>query len=59
LAPYRDVPGQIAHGFEPSFILLDRDIVTIDVDDIDRTVVQQTWTRGEKVCEASMAASGR
>ncbi len=48
LAPYQDLVGQIAEGFEASFIVPDRDIFTIDVDEIDQTVVQQTWIRGEQ-----------
>ncbi len=51
LAPYRSALGQIAEGFEASFIILDRDIFTIDVEEIDQTVVQQTWIQGEKVYE--------
>jgi predicted amidohydrolase YtcJ len=35
LAPYQEVLGQIAEGFEASFIVLDRDIFTIDVEEID------------------------
>jgi predicted amidohydrolase YtcJ len=51
LAPYQEVLGQIAEGFEASFIVLDRDMFTIGVEEIDQTVVQQTWIRGEKVYE--------
>lgn len=51
LAPYQDELGQIAEGFEASFIILDRDIFTIDVEEIDQTLVEQTWIRGEKVYE--------
>jgi predicted amidohydrolase YtcJ len=51
LAPYRNALGQIAEGFEASFIILDRDIFTIDVEEIDQTVVQQTWIQGETVYE--------
>ncbi len=51
LAPYRNALGQIAEGFEASFIILDRDIFTIDVEEIDQTVTQQTWIQGEKVYE--------
>jgi hypothetical protein len=40
LAPYQDVLGQVAEGFEASFIILDRDIFTIDVEEIDQTVVR-------------------
>ena len=51
IAPYEGQLGQIAEGFEASFIILDRDIFTIDVNEIDHTVVQQTWIGGEKVYE--------
>ena len=51
LAPYEDALGQIAEGFEASFIVLDRDIFTVDVEEIDQTVIEQTWIRGEKVYE--------
>jgi predicted amidohydrolase YtcJ len=51
LAPYQDALGQIAEGFEASFIILDRDIYTMDVEEIDQTVVQQTWILCEKVYE--------
>jgi len=51
LAPYEGLLGQIAEGFEASFIVLDRDIFTIDVNEIDQTVVKQTWIQGEKVYE--------
>lgn len=42
LAPYRDVLGKVAEGFEASFIILDRDIFTIDADEVDQTAVQVT-----------------
>ena len=51
LAPYQDVLGRIAESFEASFIILDRGIFTIDVEEIDQTVLQQTWIRGQKVYE--------
>jgi hypothetical protein len=51
LAPYEGFLGKIAEGFEASFIVLDRDIFTIDVNEIDQTVVQQTWIQGGKVYE--------
>ena len=51
MAPCQDILGQIAEGFEASFIVLDCDIFTIDVEEIDQTVVQQTWIRGEKAYE--------
>lgn len=51
VAPYEGLLGQIAEGFEASFIVLDRDIFTIDVNEIDKTVVKQTWIQGEKVYE--------
>jgi predicted amidohydrolase YtcJ len=49
LARYEGRLGQIAPGFEASFVVLDRDIFTIDVHELDRTQVQQTWIAGEKV----------
>jgi predicted amidohydrolase YtcJ len=42
---------QITEGFEASFIIFDRDIFTVEMEEIDQTVVQQTWIRGEKVYE--------
>ena len=48
VAPYEGLLGQIAEGFEASFIVLDRDIFTIDVNEIDKTVVKQTWIPGRK-----------
>jgi predicted amidohydrolase YtcJ len=53
LAPYDGSLGQVAPGFEASFIVLDRDIFTIDASDIDQTVVQQTWIQGKKAYEQS------
>jgi predicted amidohydrolase YtcJ len=49
VAPYEGLLGQIAESFEASFIVLDRDIFTIDMKEIDKTVVKQTWIQGEKV----------
>lgn len=49
LARYEGSLGQIAPGFEASFIVIDRDIFTIDVHEVDQTQVQQTWIQGEKV----------
>lgn len=51
VAPYNGSLGQIAEGFEASFIVLDRDIFAIDTNDIDELVVEQTWIQGEKVYE--------
>ena len=51
VAPYEGLLGQIAEGFEASFIVLDCDIFTIDVKEIDKTAVKQTWIQGEKVYE--------
>ena len=50
LAPYQDV-SDITEGFEASFIIFDRDIFTGEMEEIDQTVVQQTWIRGQKVYE--------
>ncbi len=41
--------GQIAAGFEASFVVLDRDIFTIDADAIHETRVDETWLAGKKV----------
>ena len=49
LARYKGRLGQIAPGFEASFILLDRDIFSIDPAELDQTHVQQTWIAGDKV----------
>lgn len=51
LARYEGALGQIAPGFEASFIVLDRDIFAIEAHELDQTRVQQTWVRGEKVYE--------
>ena len=51
VAPYEGKLGQIAEDFEASFIVLDRDIFSIDPNDIDELVVEQTWIQGEKVYE--------
>jgi predicted amidohydrolase YtcJ len=51
LAPFEDALDQVAEGFEASFVVLDHDIFAIDVEEIDQTVVDQTWIRGEKVYE--------
>ena len=39
----------IETGYEGSFVVLDRDIFTIDPDEIDQVQVAQTWIRGERV----------
>jgi predicted amidohydrolase YtcJ len=51
MAPFAGRLGQLAEGFDASFIVLDRDIFTIDANEIDRTAVLQTWIDGEKVYE--------
>jgi predicted amidohydrolase YtcJ len=51
LGQYDEPIGQIAEGFEASFVVLDRDIFTLDVNEIDKMVVKQTWIQGEKVYE--------
>ena len=50
-APYQDALDQITEGFEASFIIFDRDIFTVEMEEIDQTVMQQTWIRVEKVYE--------
>jgi predicted amidohydrolase YtcJ len=44
-----DRVGMIENGDEASFVVLDRDIFTIDVDEIDRVTVAETWIRGQQV----------
>jgi hypothetical protein len=47
-----DAPlGPVAQGREASFLVLDRDIFTIDASKIHQTRVDQTWVRGERVYE--------
>jgi predicted amidohydrolase YtcJ len=48
IAPLDGV-GRIETGYEGSFVVLDRDIFTIDPQDIDQVQVAQTWIRGERV----------
>ncbi|HEV2707788.1 MAG TPA: amidohydrolase [Pyrinomonadaceae bacterium] len=55
VAPFEGRLGRLAEGFEASFIILDRDIFIIDADEIDQTLVEQTWIRGEKVYERRYA----
>jgi predicted amidohydrolase YtcJ len=51
VVPYAGSLGQIAPGFEASFIVLDRDIFTMDINDLDKALVRQTWIQGEHVYE--------
>jgi predicted amidohydrolase YtcJ len=48
IAPLDGV-GLIETGYEASFVVLDRDIFSIDPNDIDRVRVAETWIRGERV----------
>ncbi len=41
--------GVIDTGYEGSFVVLDRDIFTIDPEEIDQVQVAETWLRGERV----------
>ena len=41
--------GLIEKGYEGSFVVLDRDIFTIDPNEIDQVQVAETWIRGERV----------
>lgn len=50
--------GQIAPGYEANFLVLDRDVFTVPVDDIDRVRVAQTWMRGLRVHDIDPAPSG-
>lgn len=40
--------GQIEAGYEGSFVVLDRDVFSIDPDDIDLVQVDETWVAGEQ-----------
>ena len=51
VAPLEGRLGRIAQGYEASFIVLDRDIFTLDANELDQTRVLQTWIAGEKVHE--------
>ena len=46
---YRDGVGVIDTGYEGSFVVLDRNILTIDPEAIDKVQVAETWLRGERV----------
>ena len=48
VAPLDEV-GLIEKGYEGCFVVLDRDIFTIDPDEIDQVRVAETWIRGERV----------
>jgi predicted amidohydrolase YtcJ len=39
--------GRIQPGYDGSFLVLDRDPLTVPADDLDRVRVDQTWVRGE------------
>jgi len=52
-----DAVGLIATGYEASFVVLDRDIFTVDPNEIDQVQIAQTWIRGERVYERASAAS--
>jgi predicted amidohydrolase YtcJ len=41
--------GLIEKGYDGSFVVLDRDIFTVDPDEIDQVQVAETWIRGEQV----------
>jgi predicted amidohydrolase YtcJ len=51
VAPFEGALGRISEGYEASFVVLDRDLFTVDEEAIDRTRVDETWIRGEKVYE--------
>ena len=44
-----DAVGLIETGYEGSFVVLDRDIFSIDPEDIDQVRVAETWIRGAQV----------
>lgn len=41
--------GMLKEGYFADFIVLDKDILTVDPDDIDKVQVDETWINGEKV----------
>lgn len=41
--------GQLAPGFEASFVVLDQDLFTVPVDTISQTRVLETWQSGQQV----------
>jgi predicted amidohydrolase YtcJ len=53
VAPFAGQLGRIAPDFEASFIVLDRDIFTVDPNQLDQTRVLETWIRGERVYAAA------
>lgn len=55
IAPLDGV-GVIETGYEGSFVVLDRDIFSIDHAEIDRVQVSETWMRGERVYARSVGA---
>ena len=50
--------GIIDNGSEASFVILDRDIFTVDADEIDQVRVAETWIRGERVYQRRPASTG-
>ena len=50
--------GIIDNGSEASFVILDRDIFTVDADEIDQVRVVETWIRGERVYQRRPASTG-
>jgi len=43
--------GQVAPGYRADFTVLDRNVVTVDAEDLLGTQVMQTWIGGERVFE--------
>lgn len=48
LSPLENV-GAIAAGFDGSFVVLDRDVFSVPVDEIAETRVAETWIGGDRV----------
>jgi predicted amidohydrolase YtcJ len=57
LGRYADRVGQIAEGCEASFVVLDRDIFTVDADAIHDTRVDETWLAGTKVYQRDVRSN--
>ena len=48
-----DVTGQLSPGLSADFIILDRNLFTVPVDQIHETKVRETWFSGRIVHEAA------
>lgn len=49
--------GRIAEGAEASFVVLDKDVFTIEPDDLDTVGIAQTWLAGQRIHPSPSADS--